>query len=150
MYTILQVVGLTMTIVLLWHRFTWGFKEWIHEIFFFNFWNGTYVIITGKCIVNRYIFDSFMPNYQSELFKTKFKTSSSSHQKQIIQTPSNAIHKKKFENPWKNKRYRATKFPHLPKRDWAEMGSPFLKIRLPIMQKISNCHMFEWYYRKML
>ena len=37
-----------MTIVLLWHRFTWGFAEWIHETTFYNFWSGTYVIIAGK------------------------------------------------------------------------------------------------------
>ena len=44
-----QVVGLTMAIVLLWHRITWGFAEWIHEAWFYNFWNGTYVVIACKC-----------------------------------------------------------------------------------------------------
>ena len=36
-----------MMIVLLWHRMTWGFSEWIHEVTFYNFWNGTYVVISG-------------------------------------------------------------------------------------------------------
>jgi hypothetical protein len=37
-----------MVVVLLWHRLEWGFEEWIHEVTFFNFWNGTYVIISGS------------------------------------------------------------------------------------------------------
>ena len=58
--------------------------------------------------------------------------------------------KKIWKKYFKNKIKRAKTIFLLPKARWAEMGSQFLKISLPIMQKISNCHMFEWYYRKML
>ena len=43
-----QVISLTLIVTLLWHRCEWGFQEWIHEYLFINFWNGTYVVITGK------------------------------------------------------------------------------------------------------
>jgi hypothetical protein len=42
-----QFVGLTLEVTLLWHRIEWGFKEWIHEVTFFNFWHGHYVIMAG-------------------------------------------------------------------------------------------------------
>ena len=50
----------------------------------------------------------------------------------------------------KNKISVAKQISLWPKARWAEMGSHFLKICLPIMQSIWNCHMFEWYYKKML
>ena len=45
--SLFQVASLTMIVTLLWHRCEWGFQEWIHEYLFINFWNGTYIVITG-------------------------------------------------------------------------------------------------------
>merc|ERR1712223_456676 len=47
----LIILALTMTIVLLWHRLTWGFSEWYHKVNFYNFWNGTYIVISGSCLL---------------------------------------------------------------------------------------------------
>lgn len=46
----ISFVALVMLIVLLWHRIEWGFDEWIHEVIFYNFWNGTYIVMSG-CVV---------------------------------------------------------------------------------------------------
>lgn len=46
-----QVVAIAMVIVLLWHRLTWGLAEWVHEITFYNFWRGTYVVISGSVLL---------------------------------------------------------------------------------------------------
>ena len=43
-----KLVGLGSCCVLLWNRIEWGFEEWIHEVMFFNFWNGTYIVLSGK------------------------------------------------------------------------------------------------------
>ena len=50
----------------------------------------------------------------------------------------------------KNKVYRATKIFLLPKARWAEMGSTFHKISLPITESSSVFDMFEGYYSKVL
>ena len=47
----LFIIGLTEAIVLLWHRGTWGFQEWIHEVTFYNFWNGTYIVISASILL---------------------------------------------------------------------------------------------------
>ena len=47
----LFILGLTEAIVLLWHRGTWGFQEWIHEVTFYNFWNGTYIVISASILL---------------------------------------------------------------------------------------------------
>ena len=43
-----KVSGLAIETTLLWHRCEWGFQEWIHEVTFFNFWHGHYVVMAGK------------------------------------------------------------------------------------------------------
>ena len=40
-----------MICTLLWHRIEWGFQEWLHEITFFNFWNGSYIVISGAVLL---------------------------------------------------------------------------------------------------
>ena len=47
-----KLVGLGSCCVLLWNRIEWGFEEWIHEVMFFNFWNGTYIVLSGKSNFN--------------------------------------------------------------------------------------------------
>ena len=41
------MVAIAANCTLLWNRIEWGFQEWIHEVMFFNFWNGTYIVISG-------------------------------------------------------------------------------------------------------
>eukprot|EP00096_Caligus_rogercresseyi_P016108 TRINITY_DN8655_c0_g1_i1.p1 TRINITY_DN8655_c0_g1~~TRINITY_DN8655_c0_g1_i1.p1 ORF type:complete len:377 (-),score=46.22 TRINITY_DN8655_c0_g1_i1:111-1241(-) len=47
---ILFIICLTIICVLIWLRLDWGFQEWIHEMAFSNFWNGTYVTFTGTIL----------------------------------------------------------------------------------------------------
>ena len=47
-----KVVGLASCCTLLWNRIEWGFQEWIHEAMFFNFWNGTYIVLSGKSMIS--------------------------------------------------------------------------------------------------
>ncbi len=44
----LQVLGVVGVCFLLWLRIDWGFKEWIHEVTYYNFWNGVYVLLSGQ------------------------------------------------------------------------------------------------------
>ena len=60
------------------------------------------------------------------------------------------IQEKNGRNSLKNKVYRATKIFLLPKARWAEMGSTFHKISLPITESSSVFDMFEGYYSKVL
>ena len=33
--------------ILLWLRIDWGFEEWLHEAYFYNFWHGVYFLLSG-------------------------------------------------------------------------------------------------------
>ena len=33
--------------ILLWVRIDWGFEEWLHEAYFYNFWHGVYFLLSG-------------------------------------------------------------------------------------------------------
>lgn len=44
----LQIESLVALALLLWLRIDWGFTEWINESAFYNFWNGTYVMMSGR------------------------------------------------------------------------------------------------------
>ena len=34
--------------ILLWLRIDWGFEEWLHEAYFYNFWHGVYFLLSGR------------------------------------------------------------------------------------------------------
>ena len=37
--------------ILLWLRIDWGFEEWLHEAYFYNFWHGVYFLLSGETIL---------------------------------------------------------------------------------------------------
>ena len=48
-----QALGMSGFAFLLWVRIDWGFQEWIHETAFYNFWNGAYVLMSGKSDIRK-------------------------------------------------------------------------------------------------
>ena len=78
--------------------------------------------------------------------KIQFKKSSNPDYRDLSWNSSNPPVQKKLEKNLKKHCYWATKFSLLPKTRWAEMGSIFQEIPLPITQSTWLNYMFEWYY----
>ena len=43
----LQIFSVCAFGILLWLRIDWGFEEWLHEAYFYNFWHGVYFLLSG-------------------------------------------------------------------------------------------------------
>ena len=78
--------------------------------------------------------------------KIQFKKSSNPDYRDLSWNSSNPPVQKELEKNLKKHCYWATKFSLLPKARWAEMGSIFQEIPLPITQSTWLNYMFEWYY----
>jgi hypothetical protein len=46
-----KIFGVSSLGVLLWLRIDWGFEEWIHEVTYYNFWNGAYILMSGSVLL---------------------------------------------------------------------------------------------------